>query len=141
MTKKHVQKNGNKINCQQGWIITVYLRPTASMGSRSSLMSGWMLGPMALESMLIQVNTVASTCMVFWRLQAVKMGQRKVKRMHLLLKWKSTTDICQCQIINQIINNFLSTFKSRIQGISTTGLIFPRTYLLNIKSTKHNFTL
>lgn len=38
------------------------LRPTASMGSSSSLMSCWMPGPMARASMLMQVNTVASTC-------------------------------------------------------------------------------
>lgn len=57
-------------------------------------MSGWMLGPMALESMLIQVNTVASTCMVFCRLQEIKTGQRKVKTLRLLLSWKSTADIC-----------------------------------------------
>lgn len=40
-------------------------------------MSGWMLGPIALESMLIQVNTVASTCIVFCRLHAMKTGQSK----------------------------------------------------------------
>lgn len=44
------------------------------MGSSSSLMSGWMLGPMALDSMLMQVNTVASTCIVFCLLHKIKTG-------------------------------------------------------------------
>ena len=52
-----------------------YLRPTASMGSSSSLMSGWMLGPSARDSMLMHVNTVASTCMVFCLL-----GERTTER-------------------------------------------------------------
>lgn len=55
----------SKHNYQKSEPILSYLRPTASMGSSSSLISGWMLGPIALESMLIQVNTVASTCIVF----------------------------------------------------------------------------
>lgn len=80
----------------------IYLRPTASMGSSSSLMSGWMLGPIALESILIQVNTVASTCMVFCRLHTMKMGQTKVKRLHLLIKWKSTAFPTKKQIKKQL---------------------------------------
>ena len=56
-----------------------YLRPTASIGSSSSLMSGWMLGPMALESMLMQVNTVASTCIVFCLLKAEKSDTSIIK--------------------------------------------------------------
>lgn len=43
----------------------IYLSPTANMGSRSSLMSCWMQGPIARASMLMQVKTVASTCMDF----------------------------------------------------------------------------
>ena len=57
-----------------------HLRPTASMGSSSSLMSGWMQGPIALESMLIQVNTVASTCMVFCLLHTNGQGRKKGAR-------------------------------------------------------------
>lgn len=47
----------------------VYLRPTASIGSRSSLMSCWILGPMARANILMQVKTVASTCTDFCLLE------------------------------------------------------------------------
>lgn len=53
----------------KGGIRGFYLRPTASMGSRSSLMSCWMEGPIARASMLMQVKTVASTCTDFCLLQ------------------------------------------------------------------------
>lgn len=47
-----------------------HLSPTANMGSRSSFMSCWMQGPIARASMLMQVKTVASTCMDFCLLKA-----------------------------------------------------------------------
>lgn len=62
-------------------------------------MSGWMLGPMALESMLIQVKTVASTCMVFCRLHTIKTGHRKLDVSHLILKktvFKEYSQECGC---------------------------------------------
>lgn len=49
--------------------IYAYLRPTASIGSKSSLMSCWILGPMARASILMQVKTVASTCTDFCLLE------------------------------------------------------------------------
>lgn len=59
-------------------------------------MSGWMLGPMALESMLIQVKTVASTCMVFCRLHTIK---TKLEGSHLILQrtvFKHYSQECGC---------------------------------------------
>lgn len=53
-------------------VADTHLSPTASMGSSSSLISCWMPGPIARASMLIQVNTVASTCMAFCLLQGTK---------------------------------------------------------------------
>lgn len=84
----------SKLNCQPGEGNRSYLRPTASMGSSSSLMSGWMLGPMALESMLIQVNTVASTCMVFCLLHKFKRkrGKRWAAGESLVFSFQSSSE-------------------------------------------------
>lgn len=76
------------------------------MGSSSSLISGWMLGPIALESMLIQVNTVASTCIVFCLLHIEDESERKM--------WMDGKYLSQ-QVYHKVLQSKIrvkSTFKS-----------------------------